>query len=372
MVRNKENKNIIFFANTLWFLWNFKYELAKEFIKKGYSVNFVFLNDGYLSKLEKNKIKKNIQNSKIGVFNLKKFRLNSDYHNVLLTYTIKCILFSPLYFYKCDLKLANYDGLGRIFSSRLFYERVIRRFLEKTYFILHNFFFHHTVVLNSSDYIYFLNKSINKPSNISILPGTGINKEFFKFNPRYEIDFNKQYITMISRLNNQKGINNFLTLVYINNFIFRDLIDPSIKFRIVVPLKDVSKLTRLIKENKIIRESLLIEQYSLDVRKVYDSSICIVHPTTYGEGLPRIYLEAAACGVPVITTKNPGYVDFYEDFKTALIVEKNNPKQILDKIKELIDKPNLRRAIIDNAKNNFDNYFSNTNQQYLDIVGKLL
>ena len=53
----------------------------------------------------------------------------------------------------------------------------------------------------------------------------------------------------------------------------------------------------------------------------------------YGEGLPRIYLEAAACGVPVITTKNPGYVDFYEDFKTALIVQKNNPKQILDKIK---------------------------------------
>ena len=31
---------------------------------------------------------------------------------------------------------------------------------------------------------------------------------------------------------------------------------------------------------------------------------------------------------------NPGYVDFYENFKTALIVEKNNPKQILDKIKE--------------------------------------
>ena len=66
-----------------------------------------------------------------------------------------------------------------------------------------------------------------------------------------------------------------------------------------------------------VKESLLIEHYSLDVRKIYDSSICIVHPTMYGEGLPRIYLEAAASGVPVITTKNPGYVDFYEDFKTS-------------------------------------------------------
>ena len=147
MVRNKEQKNIIFFANTLWFLWNFKFELAKEFIKKGYFVNFVFLNDGYLSKEEKNQVEKIIQNSKIGVFNLKTYKLIRDYYNILLTYTIKCILFSPLFFYKCDLKLANYDGLGRIFSSRLFYERVFRRFLEKTYFILHNFFFHHTVVL---------------------------------------------------------------------------------------------------------------------------------------------------------------------------------------------------------------------------------
>ena len=83
-------------------------------------------------------------------------------------------------------------------------------------------------------------------------------------------------------------------------------------------------------------------------------------------------MEAAACGVPVITTRNPGYVDFYENYKTALIVEKNNPKQILSRIKELIDTPNLRRAIIDNAKNNFDHYFSNPNKHYLDIVGKLL
>ena len=98
MLRNKEQKNIIFFANTLWFLWNFKYELAKEFIKKGYSVHFVFLNDGYLSKGEKNQVRKNIQNSQIRVFNFKKYKVNKDYCNVLLSYTIKCILFSPIFF----------------------------------------------------------------------------------------------------------------------------------------------------------------------------------------------------------------------------------------------------------------------------------
>ncbi len=372
MIGIGKQKKIIFFANTLWFLWNFKSELAKEFIVNGFEVDFVFLNDGYFSKGEKNEALVKLKKNKVRIYNVRKYNLNDKNYNVLLSYTLKCILYSPFLFNKCNLKIANYDGLGRIFSSRLIYVRLAKRILEKIYFILHNFFYQHTVVLNSSDYIYFLNKNINKPSNISILPGTGINKEYFKFNPRYEIDFKKHYITMISRLNNLKGINNFLALVYITNFIFKDNFEESIKFRIVLPPKDLTKLKKLISENKIIKNNLLIESYSIDVKKIYDSSLCLVHPTIYGEGLPRVYLESAACGVPVITTKNPGYVDFYTDNRTALIVEKNNPKQILDKIEELINNHNLRKKIIDNSKKNLDRFFSSTNEQYLEIVNKLL
>ena len=224
MVNIHKKKKIIFFANTLWFLWNFKYELAKEFKAIGYTVEFVYLKESFLSDCEQKEVTERLNLSSVKVYKLRKYKLNTNYCNILLSYTIKCILYSPFLFYKCNLKIANYDGLGRIFSSRTINERISRRFFEKAYFILHNFFFDHTIVLNSSDFIYFLNKGINKPSTISILPGTGINKDFFKFNPKYEIDVNKQYITMISRLNNLKGINDFLALVYIYNFIFKDII----------------------------------------------------------------------------------------------------------------------------------------------------
>ena len=80
-------------------------------------------------------------------------------------------------------------------------------------------------------------------------------------------------------------------------------------------------------------------------RTIYDSSLCIVHPTIYGEGLPRIYLEAAACGVPVITARNPVMWIFMKIIRTALIVEKNNPKQILNKIKDLILDSSLKKII---------------------------
>ena len=79
MGKINKKKNIIFFANTLWFLWNFKYELARELIKKGYIVNFVYLNDGYFSKNEKNEVANTIKKSKIGIFNVKKYKLKT-YH----------------------------------------------------------------------------------------------------------------------------------------------------------------------------------------------------------------------------------------------------------------------------------------------------
>lgn len=371
MIKRIKQKNIIFFGNTLWFLWNFKYELAKEFISKGCTVEFVFLNDGFLSEVEKTKLTFDLLKNKIQIYKIREYKLNNNLYNILLSYTLKCIIFSPFLFYKCNLKIANYDGLGRIFSSRLIFERVARRFLERIYYLLHNYFYDHTIVLNSSNFIYFLNKKINKLSNISILPGTGINTKFFKFKPRYEIDLNKHYVTMISRLNSLKGIYDFLALVYISSFIFKNKTQKSIKYRIVVPYKDLKKLDKILKGNTIIKKNLIIDSYSIDVREIYDSSLCLIHPTMYGEGLPRIYLEAAAIGVPVITTKNPGYVDFYEDYKTALIVESNNPKQILDKINFLIFNSAKRKEIIDNSKVNLDSYFSNTNEIYLDIINKL-
>ena len=47
-------------------------------------------------------------------------------------------------------------------------------------------------------------------------------------------------------------------------------------------------------------------------------------PSFYGEGLPKILIEAAACGKPVITTNHPGCRDAILPNKTGLLIPKNS------------------------------------------------
>ncbi len=43
-----------------------------------------------------------------------------------------------------------------------------------------------------------------------------------------------------------------------------------------------------------------------DMRQVYRESAIVTLPTMYGEGVPTVLMEAAACGLPLIATDIPG------------------------------------------------------------------
>lgn len=60
-------------------------------------------------------------------------------------------------------------------------------------------------------------------------------------------------------------------------------------------------------------------------------------------------LEAMTCGAAVITTNNGGNMDFVEENKNALLIEKDNVNDIAEKIKILINNPELRKKISNNG-----------------------
>jgi glycosyltransferase involved in cell wall biosynthesis len=91
------------------------------------------------------------------------------------------------------------------------------------------------------------------------------------------------------------------------------------------------------------------------------------------EGMPNSVLEAMAMGTPVVATNVDGTPEVINDFKTGLLVPPENSKALAEAVIALLEKPELRQQLSEDAlqwvKNNFsqDKYISGFEQLYLEL-----
>jgi glycosyltransferase involved in cell wall biosynthesis len=79
--------------------------------------------------------------------------------------------------------------------------------------------------------------------------------------------------------------------------------------------------------------------------QVMEAAHVTVLPSYYGEGLPKVLIEAAACGRAVVTTDHPGCRDAIEPNKTGLLVPIKNAFALADAIEYLIKNTNVRKKM---------------------------
>ncbi|NQV23243.1 MAG: glycosyltransferase family 4 protein [Rhodopirellula sp.] len=79
-----------------------------------------------------------------------------------------------------------------------------------------------------------------------------------------------------------------------------------------------------------------------DMKRVLEQSHLVVLPS-YREGTPRALLEAAACGLPIITTDVPGCREVVIDRENGLLVPAKDPVALAAAILELINDWSLIR-----------------------------
>ena len=73
------------------------------------------------------------------------------------------------------------------------------------------------------------------------------------------------------------------------------------------------------------------------------SSSIFVMPSYYPEGIPKVLLEASACGIPIITADHPGCRDAVIDGKTGLLVKTRNYEEIVNAVSYLFDNPDIMK-----------------------------
>lgn len=76
-----------------------------------------------------------------------------------------------------------------------------------------------------------------------------------------------------------------------------------------------------------------------DMPQVLAVAHIVVLPSYYGEGLPKVLVEAAACGRAVVTTDHPGCRDAIEPGETGLLIPVRDSAGLAEAIDSLIENP---------------------------------
>jgi glycosyltransferase involved in cell wall biosynthesis len=82
-----------------------------------------------------------------------------------------------------------------------------------------------------------------------------------------------------------------------------------------------------------------------DVREVWRRSAIAVFPSTYGEGVPKALLEAAACGRPIVAADMPGCREVVRPGETGILTSPRDVAALSEAIAALAGDPARRRRM---------------------------
>ncbi|MBR9728204.1 glycosyltransferase family 4 protein [Shewanella intestini] len=111
-----------------------------------------------------------------------------------------------------------------------------------------------------------------------------------------------------------------------------------------------------------------------DIPLLIESSDVVCLPTTYGEGVPRILIESASVGRPIITTPLGGCKDICKDGFNGFIAAEKSSEDIADKLELLINNYPLRKRFGENGRKLVEDKFTNKSvmKQHFDIYEKVI
>jgi glycosyltransferase involved in cell wall biosynthesis len=341
--KNNEYPTIVITANILGAILNFWTELLKFLISKGYTVYCIGNNDKIFpvssDQLEILGVKViNVKQNRTGINPFQDFlyliRLWGIYRKlrplVVLHFFSKPTIYGSL---ACGLlgirSFSIIVGLGSGFLQS--------NLISKIQFLLYRFALRYNKFIffyNNSDQELFLNKKIAKADQSRMIPGDGINTEYFCL-PSLDITRPLRFI-YIGRLIKDKGIREFIESA-------RRVISTrsDAKFYVAghLDVENPSAISFSYLENSV--EDGIIEFLGPldDVREAFKKMHVVVLPS-YREGLSTILLEAASCNRPIITTDAPGCRELVFENKNGILCSAKSTESLYEAIIKMLEHTN--------------------------------
>ncbi len=260
-------------------------------------------------------------------------------------YTIKPNIYGSIAAKLLKIKsLAVVPGTGSVFQKR----GVVSKIVELLYHFA--FQFPQKVwVLNNDDLNAFMQRRIISKNRIEILPGEGVNSQYFNSTTIYKK--NKKFVFLyMGRMLREKGVE------YLANASAM-LKNRGINSFEVHLLGLVDGLSNDVISEAEIRdwESKGIVKYLgsvPDVRKNIEAADCIILPSFYGEGVPRSLMEASSMKRAILTTDNVGCRDIVENGINGILCKSQDVEDLALKMLYMINLPESElRQMGENGRN---------------------
>jgi glycosyltransferase involved in cell wall biosynthesis len=251
--------------------------------------------------------------------------------------------------------IGTFTGLGSLYSNDDFKTRLMRRIYQPL----------RKWVCNISDLNIFQNRDdarqmietgMVREQKAGIILGSGVQTDVFsrahvsearqaQLREEFGVRADEIVVSMISRVIRTKGVLEFMSAAQeINRR------HSNVRFLLIGP-DDEESLDRLdAAERARLKHSVIWPGARRDIPAVLAISDVFVLPSAYREGIPRVLLEAASMGLPIVTTDSPGCNEVVEDGVNGFLTPLRDAHALAGAITRLIEQPQLRRRFGQNSR----------------------
>jgi glycosyltransferase involved in cell wall biosynthesis len=253
--------------------------------------------------------------------------------------SLKPILLSALALV-CERRIrfvAAFTGMGYLFSSSDRRAHWYRRGVVALLRVLLRRRTCWIIVQNEDDRALLQAERLGDPARTLLIRGVGVDVDAFSF--RDEPADGPPVVVLPARLIRDKGIEEFVAAA-------RLLKRRSVDVRCVLAGADdpdnPAAIARATIESWVTAGIVEWWGHRDDMPAVYHAAHIVCLPS-YREGLPKVLIEAAACGCPLIATDVAGCREVCRDGVNGKLVPPRSAAALADAIEELVAAPELRR-----------------------------
>jgi len=350
-VRPDGDRTVLLFGNSDWYLYNFRLGLMRELKARGYEVIAVSPAGSYAELIEKEGIRwlevpmsRSSLNpfSELGIIR-RLFRVyRSEAPDVVHHFTIKCVVYGSIAarFCRKPVCVNAVAGLGTVFThdsnSSEFLKKLVKHLLRFAMAGSRS----QLILQNPDDARLFEDNRLAKKECTHVIRGSGVDGTLFRDHER-TYDSDRCRLLFAARLLRAKGIDNFVRAA-------ERLAAPGATEFLVAGSPDSGNPDTVTDEQLAAwrdGKAVTVLGHVDGMQSLLKSIDVVVLPSVYGEGVPRILVEGAASGLPLVAFDVPGSREIVINGENGFLIEPGNQQALETALGTLIRNPALRHRM---------------------------